>query len=137
MSLNAARVAREFPSRYRLDASKCSKCGAIVFPPREVCPACRGMKFAPLRLCPEGRVVTWTVIHVGPSSHRHEVPYPLAIVELDDGPRVTCQVVDVDPATVTTGMRVRLEFRRIQEDGEAGIIAYGHKAVVAQTEPRG
>jgi uncharacterized OB-fold protein len=27
------------------------------------------------------------------------------------------------------GMPVRLEFRRIQEDGEAGVIAYGHKAV--------
>jgi hypothetical protein len=82
-------------------------------------------------LRPEGTVLTWTVIHVGPSSHKHEVPYALAVVELADGPRVTCQVVDVDLAAVKTGMPVRLEFRRIQEDGEAGVIAYGHKAVPA------
>ncbi len=52
-------------------------------------------------------------------------------MELDEGVRLTCQVVDVPPADVRTGMPVRLEFRRIQEDGEAGVIAYGHKAVPA------
>jgi uncharacterized OB-fold protein len=131
MSLNPARVAREFPTRYRLEAARCSGCGTVAFPPRVVCPKCRGTKHATVVLRPEGKVLTWTVIHVGPSSHKHEVPYALAVVELADGPRVTCQVVDVDPAAVKTGMPVRLEFRRIQEDGEAGVIAYGHKAVPA------
>jgi hypothetical protein len=131
MSLNPARVAREFPTRYRLEAARCSGCGTVAFPPRVLCPKCRGTKHAAVVLRPEGKVVTWTVIHVGPSSHKHEVPYALAVVELADGPRVTCQVVDVDPAAVKAGMPVRLEFRRIQEDGEAGVIAYGHKAVPA------
>ena len=131
MSLNPARVAREFPTRYRLEAARCDGCSALSFPPRVVCPACRGTKHSTVVLRPEGKVLTWTVIHVGPSSHKHEVPYALAVVELADGPRITCQVVDVDPATVKAGMPVRLEFRRIQEDGEAGVIAYGHKAVPA------
>jgi hypothetical protein len=131
MSLNPARVAREFPTRYRLEAARCDGCGALSFPPRVACPACRGPKHSTVVLRPEGKVLTWTVIHVGPSSHKHEVPYALAVVELADGPRVTCQVVDVDLAAVKTGMPVRLEFRRIQEDGEAGVIAYGHKAVPA------
>jgi hypothetical protein len=131
MSLNPARVAREFPTRYRLEAARCDSCGALSFPPRVACPACRGAKHSTVVLRPEGKVLTWTVIHVGPSSHKHEVPYALAVVELADGPRVTCQVVDVDLAAVKTGMPVRLEFRRIQEDGEAGVIAYGHKAVPA------
>ena len=131
MSLNPARVAREFPTRYRLEAARCDRCGALSFPPRVACPSCRGTKHTTVALEPEGKVLTWTVIHVGPSSHKHEVPYALAVVELADGPRITCQVVDVDPAAVKTGMPVRLEFRRIQEDGEAGVIAYGHKAVPA------
>lgn len=128
-TLNPARVTREFPSRYRFEAARCEACGAVSFPPRLVCPACRGRKFVTLPLPPQGKVVTFTVIHVGPSSHKHEVPYALAVVELADGVRVTCQVVDLDPARVEAGMPVRLEFRRIQEDGEAGVIAYGHKAV--------
>ena len=37
-----ARVWREFPQRYRLEAAKCSGCGKILYPPRLVCPACGG-----------------------------------------------------------------------------------------------
>ncbi|MEW6338590.1 MAG: Zn-ribbon domain-containing OB-fold protein [Acidobacteriota bacterium] len=129
MSLNPARVAREFPTRYRLEAARCTKCGASVYPARRVCPSCRATAFETFTLDPNGTVVTFTVIHVGPSSHKHEVPYVHAIVELNGGVRVTCQVADVEPAEVAVGMPVRLEFRRIQEDGEAGVIAYGHKAV--------
>ncbi len=130
-TLNPARVAREFPTRYRLEATRCDKCGEVSFPPRLVCPSCRGRKFKKILLKPEGRVATFTVIHVGPASHKHEVPYALAVVELDGGVRVTCQVADIDPAKVQAGLAVRLEFRRVQEDGEAGVIAYGHKAVPA------
>ncbi len=130
-TLNPARVAREFPTRYRLEAARCEACGTVSFPPRLVCPACRERKFTPVTLKPEGKVITWTVIHVGPATHKHDVPYALAIVELADGVRVTCQLADVDPAQVSAGMAVRLEFRRVQSDGEAGVIAYGHKAVPA------
>jgi uncharacterized OB-fold protein len=130
-TLNPARVAREFPTRYRLEADRCAGCGAVVYPRRLVCPSCQGRTFSPTVLDPEGTVLTYTVIHVGPSSHKHEVPYVHAVVELTGGVRVTCQVVDVEPQSVKVGMPVRLEFRRIQEDGEAGVIAYGHKAVPA------
>ncbi|MBZ5590124.1 MAG: Zn-ribbon domain-containing OB-fold protein [Acidobacteriia bacterium] len=130
-TLNPARVAREFPVRYRLEAARCEACGAVSFPARLVCPSCRGRKFTTLVLEPEGKVLTWTVIHIGPSSHKHDVPYALAVVELAGGVRLTCQLADVDPAKVEFGMRVRLEFRRIQGDGEAGVIAYGHKAIPA------
>lgn len=130
-TLNPARVAREFPTRYRLEAARCEACDTVVYPPRLVCPSCRGRQFSALVLRPEGKILTFTVIHVGPASHKHEVPYVHAVVELADGARVTCQVVDVEPGTVKVDMPVRLEFRRIQEDGEAGVIAYGHKAVPA------
>jgi len=131
MSLNPARVAREFPSRYRLEAGRCEKCGTVVYPARAICPSCRGQKFTTVTLKPEGTIATFTVIHVPPAAFKTESPYVLAVVELEGGVRVTCQVADVEPAAVKTGMPVRLEFRRIQEDGEAGVIAYGHKAVPA------
>lgn len=131
MSLNPARVAREFPSRYRLEAARCSGCGSVSFPARTVCPNCHGTAHAPVKVSPEGKVLTFTVIHVPPAEFKGQSPYVLAVVELEGGVRVTCQVADVDPAAVGAGMPVRLEFRRIQEDGEAGVIAYGHKAVPA------
>jgi uncharacterized protein len=131
MSLNPARVAREFPSRYRLEAAKCTTCGRVSYPARAVCPACHGTAHSPTAVAPEGKVVTFTVIHVPPAEFKGQSPYVLAVVELAGGVRTTCQVADVDPQSVRVGMAVRLEFRRIQEDGEAGVIAYGHKAVPA------
>jgi uncharacterized OB-fold protein len=42
------------------------------------------------------------------------------------------QIGDVaDPEDLEIGMPIRLEFRRISSDGEAGVIFYGHKAVKA------
>ena len=49
-----------------------------------------------------------------------------------NGVRMMAQIGDVaDPADLEIGMPVRLEFRRIFSDGEAGVIFYGHKAVTA------
>jgi len=78
-----------------------------------------------------GKVVTYTIIRVGPSDFTEEVPYALGIVEVDGGVRLMAQLVDVPLEEIKTGMPVRLEFRKIYQEGEAGIICYGHKAVPA------
>jgi len=82
MSLNPARVAREFPSRYRLEAAKCAGCGHVAFPARLVCPACRGTKHTAVTLDPAGKLLTFTVIHVPPAEFKGQAPYVLAVVEL-------------------------------------------------------
>jgi uncharacterized OB-fold protein len=77
--------------------------------------------------------------HPPPRGHGRDVhrfteqtPLPIAIVELMEGLRVMVQIGDLaDPSELEIGMRVRLEFRRISWDGEAGVIFYGHKAVTA------
>ena len=130
-SLNPARVHREFPSRYRLEAARCTSCGAVLYPARLVCPSCRGRSFEPCRVASEGEVVTYTTIHVPGPPFVGQTPYVLAVVNLDGGGTMTCQVVDLVDEEIRCGMRVRLEFRRIQTDGVAGVIAYGHKAVPA------
>jgi uncharacterized OB-fold protein len=126
----SARYTREIPQRYRLEAGKCSSCGKIYYPPRRVCP-CGGREFETVTLPDAGKVVTYTIIRVGPSDFTDEVPYALGIVEVDGGVRLMAQIVDVPLENIETGMPVRLEFRKIYQEGEAGIICYGHKAVPA------
>ena len=75
----------------------------------------------------KGTVVSYTIIHVGPENFEEQVPYPIAIVELDEGPRLTAQIVDCDINEVKIGMRVESTFRRIQEEGYTGAIYYGYK----------
>ncbi len=57
-------------------------------------------------------------------------PYPLAIIQLDEGPRMTGQVV-CDTGEIAIGMRVKPIFRKLGEDGAAGIIYYGTKFIPA------
>jgi scaffold protein (connect acetoacetyl-CoA thiolase and HMG-CoA synthase) len=122
---------REIPARFRLEAGRCTGCGAVSYPPRRVCPACRGQQFETVRLTPNGTVVTSTVIHVAPAEFQMEAPYAMALVETPEKARFMVQVADCDPNEVVPGLAVNLEFRRIRREGKSGILCYGHKAVPA------
>lgn len=125
-----ARAWREFPQKYRLEAGRCEACGAVSYPVPNVCPKCNGRSFVAEDLPRDGRVVASTVVRVPPAGFTEQTPLPIALVELTNGVRLMVQVGDVeDPARVVPGLEVRLEFRRIASDGEAGVIFYGHKAV--------
>ena len=126
---------REMPQRYRLEAAKCNACGTISFPPRLICPKCKQHAFESLRLDRKGRLLTYTIIRVAPSVFTDQVPYAIGIVELQHKVRLLCQITDCDLEEIKTGMPVILEFRRISEDGEAGIIHYGYKAVPDDSSP--
>lgn len=125
-----ARYHREIPQRYRLEAGKCTGCGRVSFPPRIVCPSCRGRKFETVRLNDEGTLLTYTVVRVASDKFSKETPFAVGIVELNDGVRITTQIADVDPEELRTGRKVKMVFRKVQEDGKAGILCYGYKAVV-------
>ncbi len=121
---------REIPQRYRLEAGKCKKCGRVYFPPRLVCADCKSREFETVKLSEEGEIVTYTVVRVPPSQFADEAPYAVGIVELDGGVRITAQIADCDFDDLKIGKKVSVEFRKIQEDGEAGIICYGYKCVL-------
>ena len=128
--ISPGRSWREFPQRYRLEAAKCETCGKIHYPPRVACSKCGGTTFENITLPREGKVVTFTIVRVPPAGFTEQTPLPIAIVELMDGVRIMVQIGDLEnPSDLEIGMPVRLEFRRISWDGEAGLIFYGHKAV--------
>ncbi len=126
----SARYAREIPQRYRLEAAKCKSCGNVAFPPRIICPNCKGRAFETIALNDEGRLLSYTVVRVGSEKFSKQTPYAVGIIELDGGVRITAQIADVEPDELQVGQNVRIVFRKIQEDGKAGILCYGYKAVV-------
>jgi uncharacterized OB-fold protein len=124
-----ARAWREYPRRYRYEAAVCDKCGKWFFPGRVVCDACGGREFTTRAMQRTGTILTHTTIRVAPAPFVDQAPYAIAVVEMDDGPRITTQVVDYQEGQLAIGQRVKLEFRRITSDGAAGPINYGYKAV--------
>lgn len=123
-----ARVWREKNVRYKNEISRCS-CGRTHYPPRKICDRCGGQEMKLDKMAEKGKVLTWSVIRVAPPAFASEVPYAVAVLEMEDGTRLTCQLVDVAPEAITMGMPVKLEFRKMREYGRTGIIAYAHKAV--------
>ncbi len=120
---------REIPSRYNLIGTRCGNCNKAIFPPRYICPFCRRMgKLEPYKLKPRGKIVSYTVMYVAGGGFEDLAPYVLAIVELEDGPRLTTQITDCDSTEVKIGDEVEIVFRRMGEEGEEGVLYYGYKA---------
>jgi len=123
------RYTREIPQRYRLEAGKCKSCNYIAFPPRLICPECKSREFETIKLSEEGTILTYTVIHVAPANFELESPYAIGIIELNDGAKLTAQIVDCAPEELEIGKKVKLVFRKIQSEGESGILCYGYKCI--------
>lgn len=127
MSVPAYR--RAMPQRYRYEAAKCNGCGKLFFPPRLICDKCKSREFETISLKREGVVKTYTIINVAPSQFVDQAPYAIGVVELKDGVSILSQIVDCEFEDMKIGMPVRLEFRKVSEDGKGGIIHYGYKCV--------
>lgn len=129
MTMFSSRNWREYPQRYRLEASKFKKSGKTYFPPRDVDPETGDTAQEKVKLPDTGKIITYTVIRVAPSQWGDMSPYGLAIVELTDGTRLMAQMTDCDVDAIKIGQEVRIEFRRIQTEGHDGVLSYGYKFV--------
>ncbi len=124
-----SRYWREIPQRYRFEANQCKKCGTKFFPPRLVCSECKSQELERAKLAEKGKVLTYTIIRVPPHQFADQAPYAVGIAELDDGVKLTAQIVDCGFEDIRIGMPVKLEFRKVFQEGESGILCYGYKFV--------
>ena len=127
-SENLAITWRRLPERYRLQGTACGNCSTDYFPARKLCPKCRRKgKISPKQFSGKGKIYSFTEVSAGPIGFELESPYLLAIVELDEGPKLTAQVVGGRDTEVKIGDSVEMIFRKIVEDSPEGIIHYGYK----------
>ena len=128
---------RTIPQRYKMVGQKCKKCGHVNFPPKGVCKYCSASSdFEEMKLSGLGKVHTFVLISAGGAppefadQEKAGGQYPVAIVELAEGPKVIGQIADADPKEVKIDMPVKTELRRIYS--EEGVIRYGFKFVPAE-----
>ena len=94
-----------------LRVQRCGSCGRHVFYPRAVCPYCASSKLDWVDASGRGRIHSYTVVHRAPPEYRDEVPYVVALVELDEGVRMMTRLVDVEPAGVRVDLPVEVAIR--------------------------
>lgn len=126
---NSPRYTREIPQRFRLEAQKFD-CGYVSLPRRYICPVSGKCESEKITLSGFGKILSYTIIYIAADQFKYQTPYAVAIIESDEGARLTAFVADCNFDDLKIGARVELVFRKISEEGEAGIINYGYKAVL-------
>ncbi len=112
--------------RYTLTGNQCVHCKHLHFPPRVVCTSCDHNSMEPFKFSGKGEIVSYTIIHTSPDGYEKYSPYAIALVKLDEGPVISTHIVG-DHSKIEIGKHVRMVFRKLYEDGSAGIINYGFK----------
>ncbi|MCD6524056.1 MAG: Zn-ribbon domain-containing OB-fold protein [Thermococcus sp.] len=124
--MQVSRYWRHFREKYRLIGGKCEN-GHVFFPHRQVCPVCGSRNVEEYEFSGKGKVISWTIVRNPPSGFEYYKPYPLALVQLEEGPVVLAQLTDVDPEEIDFGMEVEAITRKVREFEEDGIILYAYK----------
>ena len=96
---------------------KCSQCGAYQFYPRVICTSCMGSELEWAKATGNGTVLTYTIVRLPVSpAYAADVPYVIALIELDEGPKMMSVVEGCDPEEVVTGMPVEVIFDEWSEE---------------------
>ena len=128
--MTVPRFWRESKYRYNLIGSECGNCKKNFFPYRTICPDCHREsigKMKNIKFSGQGKIFTYSIVYSSVGIFQKQVPYIISIIELDEGPKITAQIVDADINEIKIGMKVEVVFRKINEDGKIGIIYYGYK----------
>jgi uncharacterized OB-fold protein len=100
-----------------LRLQRCGDCGRHVFYPRSVCPHCLGEKLEWVPASGRGRVYSYTIVRRAMNpAFAADVPYVFAIVELDEGPRVTTNIVGCAPEDVRVDMPVKAAYDNVTSE---------------------
>jgi len=84
---------------------RCKGCARLRHPPRPMCPHCNSLEWDAIEASGRGTLHSF-VLPRHPQWPWFEGTYVVALVDLEEGVRLVTNLVDVDPADVTIGMRV-------------------------------
>jgi uncharacterized OB-fold protein len=110
---NSSLTVKEFQEGIRegkIEGYKCGKCGHKQIDIIDYCPVCHESRLEKVEFGNEGKVLTYTIQQVAPEQFMNEVPYAWAIVELDEGPKITGWIPFISKSSeLPVGQRVRFK----------------------------
>ena len=97
--------------RGQLLIQKCDRCDEFQFYPRGICANCWSEDIRWVTASGKGTVWTFTVTYQNRTpGFAEDVPYVLALVELDEGVRMFTNIIECPPRDVSIGMPVEVTF---------------------------
>lgn len=95
----------------KLRMQKCLACGHVRYPISHVCPKCLSYETQWTDLSGRGEVFSYVVFHqLYNKAFEKDIPYNVALVQLEEGPRMYSNIVGVDNDAVKVGDKVEAVF---------------------------
>lgn len=104
---------------HAMQIQRCDDCGNYIFYPRGLCPHCFSSNLAWQPVAGTGQVHAFTIVHRHPHpAFAAEIPYVVALIELDEGVRMMSNLVGVepDPEHVRVGMPVEVVYEDVTDE---------------------
>lgn len=108
----------QYLCEHRLMGSRCVNDGAVYLPPRAMCARDFSSNMEWVEFSGRGKLAAFSIIFIGPkqmieAGFSREHPYCAAIIELEEGPKISAQLMEVDvlrPDTIQIGMPVQAVY---------------------------
>lgn len=98
-----------------LRVQRCADCASFVFVPQPVCTGCLGTNLEWVESSGRGTLYSYTTVH-RPQRPVFEVPYVVAIVELEEGWKMLTNLIGVEPESVEIGMPLEVAFETMSDE---------------------
>ena len=100
----------------KVQIQRCDGCDSWVFYPRTRWPSCLSDLLIWREVSGQGVLYTYTLARQPTAPHfADETPQQLAVVELDEGVRMTSTLVNVEPSGIVIGMRLQPYFDQVTD----------------------
>lgn len=101
--------------RHELRIQRCADCGQHRFPATTYCPNCQSAAVDWVKASGNATVFSWIVVrHPVPKEvYAQDVPYVVALVTLEEGVRMSTNIVGCAPEAVTADMKLKVQFRDV------------------------
>jgi uncharacterized OB-fold protein len=103
--------------RQQLALQRCRRCHTFRFPARPICSSCLSTEAEWVSVSGRGEIFSFNVMHqVYHPAFAERVPYAVVLVKLAEGPKMTSNLVGVEPHDIRIGMPVQVVFEKIDDE---------------------
>ena len=94
----------------------CNSCSHTYFPPRPFCPECGSRDVKVVQASGKGRLYSYIINHM--KAPGYEPPFAVAVVELEEGPRIMTNILECEPTPEALQLDMPLEvtFEKLSDE---------------------
>lgn len=101
-----------------LRLQRCGDCQNVYFPPRPFCPECLSRTVSIFAATGRATLYSYIINHRATPNSGFEAPYSIAVVELEEGPRMMTNVVETEqtPEALVLDMPLEVVFEAVSDE---------------------